>query len=284
MKKEAALPDGTKVPALGQGTWHMGDSSAREEGEKESLRTGIGLGMTLIDTAEMYGEGAAERLVGKAIAGCKRNELFITSKVYPWNAGRPAIFTSCDNSLQRIGTDYLDLYLLHWRGSVPLRETVECMEELKEDGLIRAWGVSNLDTDDMQELFAQPDGTHCAANQVLYNVGSRGIEYDLLPLMRQHQIPVMAYCPLAQAGRLRRGLLNHPALRQIAGEHHATVPQILLAFLLAQPGVLPIPRTGSAQHAQQNAAAAEIRLSAEELALLDAAFPKPKRKTRLEIV
>ena len=133
-------------------------------------------------------------------------------------------------------TDHLDLYLLHWRGSVPLAETVECMEELKEDGLIRAWGVSNLDTDDMQELFAQPDGTHCAANQVLYNVGSRGIEYDLLPLMRQHQIPVMAYCPLAQAGRLRRGLLNHPALRQIAGEHHATVPQILLAFLLAQPG------------------------------------------------
>ena len=167
---------------------------------------------------------------------------------------------------------------------MPLAETVECMEELKEDGLIRAWGVSNLDTDDMQELFAQPDGTHCAANQVLYNVGSRGIEYDLLPLMRQHQIPVMAYCPLAQAGRLRRGLLNHPALRQIAGEHHATVPQILLAFLLAQPGVLPIPRTGSAQHAQQNAAAAEIRLSAEELALLDAAFPMPKRKTRLEIV
>ena len=184
----------------------------------------------------------------------------------------------------RMKTDHLDLYLLHWRGSVPLAETVECMEELKEDGLIRAWGVSNLDTDDMQELFAQPDGTHCAANQVLYNVGSRGIEYDLLPLMRQHQIPVMAYCPLAQAGRLRRGLLNHPALRQIAGEHHVTVPQILLAFLLAQPGVLPIPRTGSAQHAQQNAASADIRLSAEELALRDAAFPKPKRKTRLEIV
>ena len=232
----------------------------------------------------MFGDGAAEELVGRAIQGLDRDKLFLVSKVYPFNAGRGDIRVSCEDSLMRMKTDHLDLYLLHWRGSVPLAETVECMEELKEDGLIRAWGVSNLDTDDMQELFAQPDGTHCAANQVLYNVGSRGIEYDLLPLMRQHQIPVMAYCPLAQAGRLRRGLLNHPALRQIAGEHHATVPQILLAFLLAQPGVLPIPRTGSAQHAQQNAAAAEIRLSAEELALLDAAFPKPKRKTRLEIV
>ena len=236
---------GQTVGPIGQGTWYLGEDPDRFDAECSALRAGVEAGMNLIDTAEMYGDGAAE---------------------------------------MRMKTDHLDLYLLHWRGSVPLAETVECMEELKEDGLIRAWGVSNLDTDDMQELFAQPDGTHCAANQVLYNVGSRGIEYDLLPLMRQHQIPVMAYCPLAQAGRLRRGLLNHPALRQIAGEHHATVPQILLAFLLAQPGVLPIPRTGSAQHAQQNAAAAEIRLSAEELALLDAAFPKPKRKTRLEIV
>lgn len=239
---------GQTVGPIGQGTWYLGEDPDRFDAECSALRAGVEAGMNLIDTAEMYGDGAAEE------------------------------------SLMRMKTDHLDLYLLHWRGSVPLAETVECMEELKEDGLIRAWGVSNLDTDDMQELFAQPDGTHCAANQVLYNVGSRGIEYDLLPLMRQHQIPVMAYCPLAQAGRLRRGLLNHPALRQIAGEHHATVPQILLAFLLAQPGVLPIPRTGSAQHAQQNAAAAEIRLSAEELALLDAAFPKPKRKTRLEIV
>ncbi len=269
---------------IGQGTWYLGEDPDRFDAECSALRAGVEAGMNLIDTAEMYGDGAAEELVGRAIQGLDRDKLFLVSKVYPFNAGRGDIRVSCEDSLMRMKTDHLDLYLLHWRGSVPLAETVECMEELKEDGLIRAWGVSNLDTDDMQELFAQPDGTHCAANQVLYNVGSRGIEYDLLPLMRQHQIPVMAYCPLAQAGRLRRGLLNHPALRQIAGEHHATVPQILLAFLLAQPGVLPIPRTGSAQHAQQNAAAAEIRLSAEELALLDAAFPKPKRKTRLEIV
>ena len=251
---------GQTVGPIGQGTWYLGEDPDRFDAECSALRAGVEAGMNLIDTAEMYGDGAAEELVGRAIQGLDRDKLFLVSKVYPFNAGRGDIRVSCEDSLMRMKTDHLDLYLLHWRGSVPLAETVECMEELKEDGLIRAWGVSNLDTDDMQELFAQPDGTHCAANQVLYNVGSRGIEYDLLPLMRQHQIPVMAYCPLAQAGRLRRGLLNHPALRQIAGEHHATVPQILLAFLLAQPGVLPIPRTGSAQHAQQNAAAAEIRL------------------------
>ena len=233
---------GQTVGPIGQGTWYLGEDPDRFDAECSALRAGVEAGMNLIDTAEMYGDGAAEELVGRAIQGLDRDKLFLVSKVYPFNAGRGDIRVSCEDSLMRMKTDHLDLYLLHWRGSVPLAETVECMEELKEDGLIRAWGVSNLDTDDMQELFAQPDGTHCAANQVLYNVGSRGIEYDLLPLMRQHQIPVMAYCPLAQAGRLRRGLLNHPALRQIAGEHHATVPQILLAFLLAQPGVLQIGR------------------------------------------
>lgn len=240
--------------------------------------------MNLIDTAEMYGDGAAEELVGRAIQGLDRDKLFLVSKVYPFNAGRGDIRVSCEDSLMRMKTDHLDLYLLHWRGSVPLAETVECMEELKEDGLIRAWGVSNLDTDDMQELFAQPDGTHCAANQVLYNVGSRGIEYDLLPLMRQHQIPVMAYCPLAQAGRLPARPAEPPgpaADRWGASCHGASDPA---GFPAGPAGGPADPRTGSAQHAQQNAAAAEIRLSAEELALLDAAFPKPKRKTRLEIV
>lgn len=240
--------------------------------------------MNLIDTAEMYGDGAAEELVGRAIQGLDRDKLFLVSKVYPFNAGRGDIRVSCEDSLMRMKTDHLDLYLLHWRGSVPLAETVECMEELKEDGLIRAWGVSNLDTDDMQELFAQPDGTHCAANQVLYNVGSRGIEYDLLPLMRQHQIPVMAYCPLAQAGRLPARPAEPPALRQIAGEHHATVPQILLAFLLAQPGGPADPPDG-----QRTACTAERGRSGDppvgrRACTAGRAFPKPKRKTRLEIV
>lgn len=181
-------------------------------------------------------------------------------------------------------TDYLDLYLLHWRGSIPLRETVECMEELKAKGRIRAWGVSNLDTADMQELFAQPDGTHCAANQVLYNVSSRGIEYDLLPLMQEQGIPVMAYCPLAQAGQLRRGLMQNPVLRQIAAEHEATVPQVMLAFLLSHPGVIPIPRTGRAEHTLQNAGAAQLKLTLDDLARIDKTFAPPRRKTHLEIV
>ena len=216
---------GQTVGPIGQGTWYLGEDPDRFDAECSALRAGVEAGMNLIDTAEMYGDGAAEELVGRAIQGLDRDKLFLVSKVYPFNAGRGDIRVSCEDSLMRMKTDHLDLYLLHWRGSVPLAETVECMEELKEDGLIRAWGVSNLDTDDMQELFAQPDGTHCAANQVLYNVGSRGIEYDLLPLMRQHQIPVMAYCPLAQAGRLRPAEPPGPAAdRWGASCHGASDP------------------------------------------------------------
>lgn len=235
---------GQSVGPIGQGTWYLGEDPSLFPEEYKALRTGVEAGMNLIDTAEMYGDGAAEELVGFSIQGMDRSKLFLVSKVYPFNAGQRHIFTSCEDSLRRMKTDYLDLYLLHWRGSIPLRETVECMEELKAKGRIREWGVSNLDTADMQELFAKPDGTHCAAEQVLYNVSSRGIEYDLLPLMQQHQIPVMAYCPLAQAGQLRRGLMRHPTLQALAGQHHATVPQIMLAFLLARPGVIPIPRSG----------------------------------------
>ena len=283
MKKEVTLPDGTKVPALGQGTWHMGDAAARESGEIESLRTGVGLGMTLVDTAEMYGEGAAERLVGKAITGCERDELFITSKVYPWNAGRADIFASCDNSLKRIGTGYLDLYLLHWRGSVPLRETVECMEELKARGKIRRWGVSNFDTDDMEELWSVPGGDQCAVNQVLYHLGSRGIEYDLLPWLRGHGIPVMAYCPVAQAGKLRRQLLNDAVLREIAEKHGISVIQLLLAFVLSKPQVIAIPKASNPAHTRENAQAAQISLSGEELERIERAFPAPTQKVPLDV-
>lgn len=274
---------GKAAGPVGQGTWYLGEHRFAFQEEQNALRSGIDAGMTLIDSAEMYGDGAAEKLVGAAIQGYAREDLYLVSKVYPFNAGRLNIFKSCEASLRRMGTDYLDLYLLHWRGSVPFAETVACMENLKEKGRIRAWGVSNLDTQDMKELLAVKDGVHCATDQVLYHLGSRGIEYDLLPILRQHDIPVMAYCPLAQAGRLRRGLLDAPAVQEIAGAHSATPSQILLAFLLAQPSVMPIPRTGKAAHTLQNAGAAQIRLTDEELAALNRAFPAPDHKVPLDM-
>lgn len=272
---------GKPVGPVGQGTWYLGENRTTFAEEQNALRAGIEAGMTLIDTAEMYGDGAAEILVGNAIQGYAREDLYLVSKVYPFHAGRDAIFSSCEESLHRLDTEYLDLYLLHWRGTIPLAETVACMEKLKMRGLIRAWGVSNLDTDDMQELLALPNGTHCAANQVLYHLGCRGIEYDLLPMLRQYDMPVMAYCPLAQAGRLRRGLFSNAALQAVARAHSATPSQILLAFLLAQPQVIPIPRTAHAEHAKENAAAAKIRLTEADHRLLDTAFPAPTHKTPL---
>lgn len=278
------LPDGTAVPAIGQGTWFLGERASAAEQEKQALTAGIGAGMTLIDTAEMYGSGKAETLIGKTIADKKREELFIVSKVYPHNAGRKNIFKSCMASMNRMGVDYLDLYLLHWRGGIPLAETVACMEQLKKEGKIRRWGVSNFDTDDMEELWSVPNGKNCAVNQVLYHVASRGIEYDLLPWMREHHVPLMAYCPLAQGGDLKRGLYEHPVLKQIAANHQASVTQILLAFVLRDGDVIAIPRTGKADHALENAAADAVVLTAEELALIDQAFPAPTRKVWLEMV
>lgn len=274
---------GTQAGPIGQGTWYLGEKQSTHAQEVKALKTGIDAGMTVLDTAEMYGGGRAEELLGEAIRGYDREKLYVVSKVFPYNAGRKNIFDACEDSLSRIDTDYLDLYLLHWRGSVPLRETVECMEELKARGLIRNWGVSNLDTDDMEELFAVPHGGNCATDQVLYHLGSRGIEYDLLPLLQKKEIPVMAYCPLAQAGSLRRGLLSSPAVLEVASAHDATPSQVLLAFLLTRPGVVPIPRTGHAEHALENAKAAELKLSADELALLDRAFPAPGRKVMLDM-
>lgn len=274
---------GKKIGPVGQGTWYLGETPSKFPAELAALRAGIEAGMTLIDSAEMYGDGAAERLVGEAIKGYDRGELYLVSKVYPFNAGRDRIFKSCEASLRRMGTDYLDLYLLHWRGSVPLSETVACMEELKAKGRIRAWGVSNLDIKDMKELLAVKGGEHCATDQVLYHLGSRGIEFDLLPYLQAHDIPVMAYCPLAQAGRLRRGLLESPAIREISDAHGVSAAQVLLAFLLAQTGVVPIPRTGNAAHTLKNAAAVQVRLSDTEIKLLDQAFPAPNHKTPLDI-
>lgn len=275
--------NGSPIGPIGQGTWYLGEHPSSFQEEKTALRTGIERGMTLIDTAEMYGDGAAESLVGAAIQGFPREDLFLVSKVYPHNAGRRHIFKSCEDSLKRMGTDYIDLYLLHWRGSIPLAETVSCMEELRKKGRIRAWGVSNLDTADMEELFSVEDGTHCATDQVLYHLGSRGIEFDLIPLLQKHSIPIMAYCPLAQAGRLRQDLLGSTAVQQIAKAHNALPVQILLAFLLSQPGVIPIPRTGKAAHTLKNADAAHIKLSNEDLSILDQAFPAPLHKVSLDI-
>lgn len=284
MKNMVTLPDGAKVPAIGQGTWFLGEHPTRLKQEEEALRAGVGAGMTLIDTAEMYGNGKAEELIGKTLPELKREELFLVSKVYPHNAGRRNIFKSCMASMKRMGVDYLDLYLLHWRGAIPLEETVACMEQLKKEGKIRRWGVSNFDTADMEELWSVPGGKNCAVNQVLYHVASRGIEYDLLPWMREHHVPVMAYCPLAQGGDLRRGLYDSAVLNKIAQAHEATVSQVLLAFVIRGGDVIAIPRSGHAEHTLENAGADQIVLSAEELAMIDKEFPAPTRKVYLDIV
>ncbi|HCC62980.1 MAG TPA: oxidoreductase [Pseudomonas sp.] len=269
------LADGASVPLVGQGTWHMGENPAERGNEIAALRLGIELGMTLIDTAEMYAEGGAEEVVGEAIRSC-RDQVFLVSKVYPHNASRKGVPEACERSLRRLGTDCLDLYLLHWRGQYPLAETVEAFERLKEAGKIRRWGVSNLDLDDMRELDA-PD---CAVNQVLYNPQERGIEFDLLPWCQAQGIPVMAYCPLGQGG----GLLRHQAILDIARRHGAEPAQIALAWSLRQPEVLVIPKSSNPAHVRLNASAAELTLSADDLALLDKAFPPPSRSQPLQMV
>lgn len=282
--KQLLLNDGTMIPKLGQGTWFMGENRAKRANEIESLREGVAQGMTLIDTAEMYGEGLSESLIGEAISGLDRSKLFLVSKVYPHNAGRQRIFDCCDATLRRLKTDYLDLYLLHWRGSVPLSETVECMEELVKMGKIKRWGVSNFDISDMEELWSVPNGTHCAVNQVLYHLGSRGVEYALLPWMEEHGVPLMAYCPLAQAGSLRRELLGSNAVRKVAEKNGLTETQVLLAFVLHHNNVLAIPKAGSPQHVQENAQMMNFELSQEDYEILSSAFPAPNRKTYLDIV
>ncbi|WP_458127173.1 aldo/keto reductase [Paenibacillus sp. Z3-2] len=277
------LPDGTALPAIGQGTWNMGEKQSSQEEEARALRSGIELGMTVIDTAEMYAEGGAEVVTGKAISGC-RDEVFLVSKVYPHHADRKQMITACERSLTRLGTDRLDLYLLHWRGGIPLEETVQALEQLKQAGKILRWGVSNLDTRDMQELWRLPEGSHCMVNQVLYHAASRGIEHDLLPWMRERRVPVMAYCPLAQGGRLRNELLEHPVIREIAQGRGVTTSQIALAWVIRYGDVLAIPKAVQLNHVADNAAAVNIVLTQEELTRLDEAFPAPKGKVSLDIV
>jgi diketogulonate reductase-like aldo/keto reductase len=270
-----ALPDGEIIPALGLGTWHMGEAASARRGEVEALRCGIDLGLTVIDTAEMYASGGAEAVVAEAIAG-QRDKVFLVSKVLPQNASYAGTLKACAASLKRLGTDRLDLYLLHWRGATPLSETLRAFEHLKASGAIRHWGVSNFDVDDMEELAAEAHGGHCAANQVLYHLGERGVEFDLLPLMQRQTMPLMAYCPLGQGD-----LISHQALAPIAARHGTTPAVIALAFLLAKPGVQAIPKSAKAARVRDIARARDIVLDHEDLAALDRAFPGPRRKQPL---
>ncbi len=271
------------LPAIGQGTWYMGESAALRSQEVAALQAGLDLGLKVIDTAEMYAEGGAEEVVGEALRG-RRDQAWLVSKVYPWNAGEVDAIEACERSLRRLQTDYLDLYLLHWRGNVPLEETIRAMESLQQQGKIRHWGVSNFDHDDMLELWHEPGGKACLTNQVLYHLASRGIEYDLLPQCQQREIPIMAYCPLAQAGRLRQALFDDAHLQQIAQQKGISVAQVLLAWVIRQQGVLAIPKASSVSHVQQNAAALSINLTDEELSIIDRAFPAPQSKTALDVV
>ena len=273
------LPDGTEIPALGQGTWHMGERGNAAKTEIAALKLGIELGMTLIDTAEMYGNGGAEEVVAEAALG-QRDKLFIVSKVYPQNASRTGAPQACERSLKRLRTDRIDLYLLHWKGSHPLAETVAAFEKLKAEGKIRHWGVSNFDTRDMAGLIRLTNGANRATNQVLYHADTRGIEYDLLPWTTEHNIPLMAYSPVGQGGRL----LQSKALAAVAKRHNATPAQIAIAWTMRHANVISIPKASDQTHVRENAAAGDITLTQEDLAAIDAAHPPPARKQSLDIL
>jgi diketogulonate reductase-like aldo/keto reductase len=270
------MRDGEVVPRLGMGTWHMGERPANRAREVAALRLGLDLGMNLIDTAEMYGEGGAESVVGEAIRGW-REGIFVVSKFLPHHASRRKLVAACDGSLSQLGTDYIDLYLLHWRGTVPLEETVDTLEELVRAGKIQRWGVSNFDVADMEELVAVPGGGRVAANQVLYNLARRGPEFDLLPWCAKRDIPVMAYSPLDE-GQLAR----HPAIISTAARLRAQPGQVALAWILRNPRVIAIPKASSPEHVRENRGAADVTLDDEAMRILESTFPAPRRKRPLE--
>lgn len=272
------LPGGEEVPALGQGTWFMGEDPALRAEELATLREGIERGLTLIDTAEMYGEGESEQLVGEAISGV-RDQVFLVSKVYPHHASRQGMMQACEDSLQRLGTDHLDLYLLHWRGRIPFAETLEAFMRLQAAGKIRYFGVSNLDLEDLQAFCAEPNGAQLTTNQVLYNLTRRGIEWDLLPWCRAQHLPLMAYSPIEQAR-----LLQHRCLQALAQREGCSVAQLALAWLLEQEDIMVIPKAGRRAHLRDNAAAAQLRLSAEARAELEQLFPPPSGPSPLEML
>nr|WP_222131844.1 aldo/keto reductase [Pseudonocardia sp. C8] len=270
------MPGGERVPALGQGTWGYAEDPARRADEIAALRHGVDLGMTVVDTAEMYADGGAEELVGAAL-GDRRDEIFLVDKVLPWDASRAGTVEAAERALRRLGTDRIDLYLLHWRGGHPLDETVAAFHELRDAGKIRNWGVSNLDAADMAELAAIDPGA--ATDQILYNLTRRGPEWDLLPWLRERGIPVTAYSPIEQ-GRL----LGHPALDAVAAAHGATAAQVALAWVLRDGDVLAIPKATGTAHVEENRAAAGLALTADDLAALDRAFPPPDRARPLQML
>lgn len=274
------LPSGEPVPRLGQGAWQIAENRTRRADELAALNSGIDLGLTLIDTAEMYGGGRSEELVAEAIAG-RRNRIYVVSKVLPNNASRRGTIAACERSLKRLKTDYLDLYLLHWRGPEPLAETLEAFVALRRRGAIRHYGVSNFDRSDMLEARELAGGAEIAANQVLYNLERRGVEWDLLPWCREHGIPLMAYSPLGSSGV---PLLDDDALNAVAERHSATPARVALAWLLRHPDVVVIPKASSEAHVRDNRAALDLRLTAEDLAELDREFPPPRRARPLEMI
>jgi diketogulonate reductase-like aldo/keto reductase len=288
--KTVQLPDGHRVPALGQGTWRMGENKSAHVDEVAALRLGIDLGMTLIDTAEMYGDGEAEKVVADAIDG-QRDRVFIVTKVYPHNASCTELPKACERSLKRLRIEVIDLYLLHWRGDIPLEETVETFEKLRDAGKIRRWGVSNFDLDDMKDLNDEKKRSVCSANQVLYNLEHRAIEFDLLPWSQKNKIPVMAYSPVGHG----RGLLENTTLKKIAKRHDATCragasregwtsAQIALAWVLRQDGVIAIPKASNETHVRENAESAKIRLTKQDFAEIDREFPPPKSRRPLPML
>lgn len=280
-----ALPDGERVPALGIGTWHMGERAGQRKAEVAAVRLALELGCRLIDTAEMYGDGGAEEVVGRALAEAvaagtvRRDEVFVVSKVLPDNASRKGTAAACARSLARLGLDRIDLYLLHWRGRHPLAQTVAAFEELRAEGRIRHWGVSNLDVDDLETLVAVPGGTGCAANQVYYSATERGIEFDLLPWQRDRRMPFMAYCPIDQGA-----LAADPTFARIGRAHGVTAAQAALAWVLRLPDAIAIPKAVRPEHVRENLAAADLRLTPENLAAIDAAHPPPRRKRALAML
>jgi len=281
--KELTLA-GHTVPAVGIGTWHMGDQPAQREAEMAAIQAGIRAGAKVVDTAEMYGSGRSEDLVGEALQPFDRDDIFLISKVLPQNASRAQMRTSLEASLKRLRTDYLDMYLYHWRGNVPLAETVTELQRLQDQGLIKSWGVSNFDVDDLEELWQLPDGPHAQANEDLYHLGSRGLDYAVLPWQAEHHLPLIAYSPIAQGDAWGQHLTTNPVVKQIAAQHGVTIYQLLLAWVIRHPQVLAIPQTSSIDHMRQNIAATDIVLSPAELAALDEQYPRPTRKLPLDVI
>ncbi|MBU7595192.1 aldo/keto reductase [Metabacillus halosaccharovorans] len=274
---------GRKVFPIGLGTYNMGDKADTFEQEVEAIRVGLDYGVQVIDTAEMYGDGNAERLVAHAIKPYNREELFLISKVLPSNASKKQIPVSVENSLKRLNTDYVDQYLLHWKGPIPIEETIEALEKVKSQGKIKSWGVSNLDVDDLEKVMKLPDGIKCESNQVRYNLGDRGIEFDLVPMMNKLEMPLIAYAPVARGDRLGTNLTKQKVLKEIALKHHATIFQILLAWCIRNGKTIAIPQSSKTAHVIDNVKAAEIQLTQQDLRQIDSVYPKPSMKQPLAL-